>query len=85
MLHLEGGTLDVVHDPKRDRVYVDGDGVLGEARLGAEIGGADALVDVIGHAIQDRNDEEQPRAAQSAVLAHSEHHGLFPLIGKLYG
>ena len=80
VLHFERGLLRVVHHPEEHGVDVHRHGIGGQRLLGGEAGRDRALIDPGRHAIHERHDPEQARAAQADEPPEPQHHRALPLL-----
>src|SRR5687768_10561709 len=81
--HLEYGFLRIPHSPENDCVDVYRYGVARQRRFRGHIGDAHSLIDEMRDLVDDRNDEEKPRPAQSDELPEAQNDRLLPLVSDL--
>ena len=85
VLHFQDGLLGIPDHPEDDGVHVYGDGVAGERGFGADVGDADALVDIAADAVDDRDEVKDTGSAQTDVAAEAEDCDPLPLVGHADG
>ncbi len=83
VLHLERRLLGVVDHPEQHRIDIDRHRVGGQRLLRRKTGRDGPLIDHRRHAIDERHDPEQPRAAQADVAAEAQHDRALPLLRDL--
>ena len=85
VLHFQSGFFRVPDNPEQDRVHIHRDRILGQRFLGGERADHDAVIDPRGDRVDDRDDPEQTRAAQTVELSQPQNDGFFPLRGHFQG
>ena len=68
-----------MHQPEQHRIDVDGHGVGGERLLGGKAGRDGPLIDTRGNGIDEGDDPEQARPAETDEASEAQHDRALPL------